>query len=190
MNRITTTAVAVLLTALVAFSTASAQSGGKSSGVKKLEKRIDAEALKQQPLPYDTSKHTAWASGELQKEIGSKNKDKKKLIMRVWCDYWHDSPSTYHWEVRYSLRAENKKLVGPDWAEVADLYGMVYNLTYKIGNGSPKTESGYIKLSGRSNVDSELIVFGDQVSDVPVFTTNSFTGQRGGGSSGIDLDWP
>ncbi|HEX8687050.1 MAG TPA: hypothetical protein VF736_08065 [Pyrinomonadaceae bacterium] len=190
MKRIVAFTVAVLLTALVAVN-ASAQDGGKVSKAKKLEaEKIKGELFKEAPIPYDTSTHTAWASGELQKEIGSKNKDKKKIVMYVWCEYGHDSPSTYWWQVKYSLRAENKDTVGSGWHEVGDLYALTYNLAYKIGGGSPTTKSGNIGLSGKSRVDWEVIVSGDHAPAVPTFTTNSFTGKRGGGSSGIDLDWP
>ena len=190
MKRIVAVTVAALLTALVAVN-ASAQDGGKVTNVKKAEsQKIKGELLKETPMPYDTSTHTAWASGELQKEIGSKNKDKKKIVMYVWCEYGHDSPSTYWWIVKYSLKAENKDIAGPGWHEVGDLYALAYNLVYKIGGGSPITKSGYISLSGRSKVEWETIVSGEHAPAVPTFTTNSFTGKRGGGSSGIDLDWP
>jgi hypothetical protein len=134
---------------------------------------------------YDMSTHTAWHSGELQKQQG-----KKKIIMSVWCDYGHDGPSTYWWQVKYNLRAEDKNGAGSGWHEVVDLYALTYNFTYKIGSGSPTTKNGNIDLSGRSRVNWEVIDYGDHASAVPTFITNTFTGKRGGGSSGIDLDWP
>lgn len=194
MKRVTAVAAAAVLAAFAAVNLASAQGKfGKPSGGA-AEKKIKTKELKETPDPsptpaFDPTPRIAWDSGELQTQIGSKNKDKKKLVMRVWCEYRQDGPTTYAWQVKYLLKAENKNLVGPNWHEVNDLYGLDYHVTYKIGGGAPVTSSGSIDLNGHSIKDG-VVAHGSNASAKPTFTAHSFTGKRGGGSSGINRTWP
>jgi hypothetical protein len=206
MKRITAIAMAVLLTAFVTVNLASAQKRGGQTAATQADPKRPGKVLTEPPnenpdpkkiggvltgtpFSFDTSTHIAWDSGELQKQIGSKNKDKKKIVMRVWCEYAHVSPVNYWWQVNYTLKAENKDLTGPGWHEVNDLYAMSYSLTYNTVGNTPITLNGSKSLSGQSNVDGQIAT-GYTTIVLPTFTTNSFTGKRGGGSSGIDLDWP
>lgn len=194
MKRVTAVAAAVILAALAAVNLASAQGRFGQAPAGAAEKKIKTVEPKVSPDPsptpaYDPSPRIAWDSGELQTQIGSKNKDKKKLVMRVWCEYRQDGPTTYSWQVKYLVKAENKNLVGPGWHEVGDLYALDYNLTYKIGGGAAVTKSGSVALSGYSNKDG-VVAHGSNAPAKPTFTTNHFTGKRGGGSSGINLNWP
>jgi hypothetical protein len=190
MKRVTAVAAAVILAALAAVNLASAQGGLGKAPAGAAEKKIKTVGPNPSPTPsYDPSPRVAWDSGELQTQIGSKNKDKKKLVMRVWCEYRQDGPTTYSWQVKYLLKAENKNLVGPGWHEVKDLHALDYDLTYKIGGGAPVTKSGTISLQGNSNKDG-VVAYGSNAPAKPTFTTNNFTGKRGGGSSGINLNWP
>lgn len=204
MKRVTVVAAAaVIFAALLTVTLASAQDNSRKAPAGPAEKKVKTLVPKESPDPlptpgptpwptpsYDKSTHTLWDSTELQTQIGTKNKDKKKLVMQVWCEYSHDSPTTYSWQVRYTIRAENKDLTGPGWHTVGDLYGFDYNLTYKVGSGAPVNKSGSIDLNGDSRIDGGLVAFGSNAPAVPTFTTNHFTGKRGGGSSGINLDWP
>lgn len=109
MKRITAIAIAVLVTTLLANNFASAQPGvPRTQG--KIAVPYPGPGPKPGPGPisFDQSTHIAWDSGELQKQTGSKNKDKIKIVMRVWCEYRHDSPTTYTWAVKYSLKAVDK----------------------------------------------------------------------------------
>jgi hypothetical protein len=196
MKRITAIAAAFLFAACLAINLATAQKGGKTIQEKKqIGKKYEVE-LVPSPTPtppnnpYDASMHTGWDSGLLQKEIGSKNKDKKKLVMKVWYEYGHDSQTTYWWQVKYSLKAENKDLMGPGWHGVGDLYAMYYHMVYKLGNGQPITKTASIPLNGQTEVQWNIIDSGSHSPYLPNFSSNNFTGKRGGGSSGIDLAWP
>lgn len=131
--------------------------------------------LKETPMSFDSSTHTLWDSGELQKEIGSKNKDKKKIVMRVWCEYKRLSPVTYSWQILYSLKAENKNLTGSGWHEVGDLYGITYDVIYTLGGNAPKAENGFKSHNGGGTAMGQ-IASGTSSLALPNFTTNRFTG--------------
>ncbi len=142
------------------------------------------------PISFDQSTHIAWDTGELQKQIGSKNKDKIKIVMRVWCEYRHDSPTTYLWAVKYNLKAVDKNLIGPSWHEVEKLSALSYSFTYNIGSAAPVPVSGEKKLDGAASVNSETIASGSKASAPPTFTANKYTGSRYGGIKGLELTWP
>jgi hypothetical protein len=140
--------------------------------------------------PIDHATHTLWDSGELQQQIGSKNKDKKKIVMRVWCEYFQDTATSYSWSVQCSLKAENKKLIGPGWELVNKLASVSYNFIYKLGSAAPVTKASTITFNNRSDTTAQLI--GGSVSSaalLPQFLTRQVTGVRSGGPSGISLTW-
>ena len=132
-----------------------------------------------------------WDSTELQSEIGSKNKDKKKLVMRVWYRYIYVAlDKTFEWAVHYNIKAENKNLVGPGWHTVNELATIYYHFTYTAGVFMTKTDT--VNLHGMADVTSKLIS-GTSMGPpdmLPFFHSMHITGDRSGGSSGIQIAWP
>ncbi len=129
-------------------------------------------------------------SGELQAQIGSKPKDKKKLVMDVWYEFFHDSPTHYQWSVRYRIRAEDKDLIGGGWHPVNKLALISYNFKYTQTGAAPVTATASINLSGQTDTSGLLI--GGQAGNtaaLPVFVIKHVKGERFGGPSGIAINW-
>ncbi len=134
---------------------------------------------------------TGWDSTELQTQIGDRNRDKKKLVMRYWYAYGPHTGGGYEWYVVYSLRAEDHNTIGSGWHSVSELYSFNYSFTYTQGN-APITKSGTKSLDHASAQDS-VVLYSEIVpsaSLLPSFVSESATGQRYGGPSGISLSWP
>jgi hypothetical protein len=137
---------------------------------------------------FDSSVHVQWTSGELQAQIGSKNKDKKKLVMEIWYELFHDTASTYQWSVRYRIKAQDKDLVGSGWHTVNKLASLSFNFKYKQGSAAAVTKTGTLSLNGQSDT-SGLLFSGSSggTALLPVFQTKHATGERFGGASGIQV---
>lgn len=128
-----------------------------------------------------------WGSGEIQQQIGSKNKDKKKLVFQVWFECFRIGPNEYRWQARYVLKSEDKDLVGSGWHTGAAPGGS-YTLVYKTGTVT-HTSSGALAAHAGNGYDI-LTGVSYSLADVPVFTTRSFHATRPGGPHGIAIDWP
>jgi len=138
------------------------------------------------PPPPNPCNQMKWDSTEIQNQIGSKNKDKKKLVMRVEYSCWKGSGNTWHWRINYLLKSEDKDLVGSGW-HPGSAPSLTYTITYKTGAQS-NTASGTVGGAG-----SLSMLKGGQVTgaaNLPVFTARNFRGVRAGGSSGIAINWP
>jgi len=128
-----------------------------------------------------------WGSGEIQQQIGSKNKDKKKLVFQVWFECFRIGPNEYRWQARYVLKSEDKDLVGSGWHTGSAPSGS-YSLAYKTGQ-TPHTASGALSAHAGNGYDI-LTGVSYSLADVPVFTARSFHAVRSGGSNGITINWP
>ena len=139
---------------------------------------------------FDTSHHVGWTSGELQAQIGSKNKDKKKLVMEIWYEFFHDTASSFQWSVQYRIKAQDKDLIGSGWHTVNKLASLSFNFKYTQGGGAAVPKTGSISLTGES--DKAGVLFGGTAggtAQLPVFQIKHATGDRFGGSSGIQIAW-
>jgi hypothetical protein len=130
---------------------------------------------------------TGWDSGELQKQIGNKNSDKRKLVMRVWYDYAQQSNGSYNWMVKYSMTAENHNQLGSGWHQVSDLSSFTFNAVIELPNGVA-TINETRNLEGKSYYEGNLGLHNTAV--LPVFKSKTATGSRSGGPSGISITWP
>ena len=137
---------------------------------------------------FNSSPHTGWRSGEIQNQIGTKNKDKKKLVMDIWYEYFHDTAQTYLWSVRYRLKAEDKKLVGSGWNLVGSLVSIAYNIKYKQGTAAAVIKAATVSLSGQSDATGTLFSgTAASTAHLPNFISKTVTGVRSGGPSGISI---
>ncbi len=129
---------------------------------------------------------SAWNSNEIQQQIGSKNKDKKKLVMQVWFTCWNIGGDNWKWQLQYTLKSEDKDRVGSGWHPGAGAT-MVYTAVYKTGATTHTWSSGPGgDTSTAKSVSSQVV----GLANLPVFTTRSFRGSRPGGPSGISIQWP
>lgn len=137
-------------------------------------------------VSHPSTATVVWDSGELQTQIGDKNKNKKKLVMRFWQDYLQKSNGTYDWAIRYSIRAENHNLVGSGWHTVSELYSIAFTVVVHTPQGNA-TVTNSINLIG---VDSKEDAYYFNTSTLPTTVSKTVTGSRYGGSSGISITWP
>jgi hypothetical protein len=167
-------------------------SGDKMGAKAKIATAKTVSAAKPGPNPgsFDSSPHVGWTSGELQAQIGSKNKDKKKLVMEIWYEFFHDAASTHLWSVKYHIKAQDKDLIGSGWHTVNKLASLSFNFKYKQGSAAPVTQTGSLTLTGQSDT-SDVLFSGNAGSTalLPVFQTKHATGDRFGGNNGIQIAW-
>lgn len=176
-------ACAVTVAALLSSTSVTAQTAAKAAATGLVKRGPNDPPPPPPPNPCNQMK---WDSTELQNQIGSKNKDKKKLVMRVEYSCWKGSGNTWHWRINYLLKSEDKDLVGSGW-HPGSSPSMSYSITYKTGAQS-NTASGTVGGAG-----SLSMLKGGQVTgsaNLPVFTARNFRGTRAGGPSGIAINWP
>lgn len=138
---------------------------------------------------FNPTRFVGWQSGELQAQIGTKNKDKKKLVMDIWYEYFHDTATTYQWSVQYRLKAEDKKLAGSGWNAVNQLASLTYNFKYKQGSAAAVTKAATLSLNGQADTSGVLFGGAAGITNLPVFSIKTATGTRFGGPSGIQIVW-
>jgi hypothetical protein len=127
-----------------------------------------------------------WDSGELQTQIGDKNSNKKKLVMRVWYGYLKVS-NGYHWEVHYSIWAENHNQLGSGWHKVNELSSFTFHGVLQIPGG-PSTMIDETKdLEGENYYEGDINLGTYNTTVQPVFRSKTATGSRSGG---LSITWP
>jgi hypothetical protein len=126
----------------------------------------------------------------VQAQIGSKNKDKKKLVMEIWYEFFHDTASSFQWSVQYRIKAQDKDLVGSGWHTVNKLASLSFNFKFTQGGGAAVPKAGSILLTGESHKTG--LLFGGSAGStalLPAPQIKHATGDRFGGSSGIRIAW-
>jgi hypothetical protein len=133
---------------------------------------------------------TGWDSGVIQVQEGSRNEDKKKLVMRVKYENLPYSDGTYLWRVTCETWAEDHNRVGSGWHRVKELYSIGYTLQYNI-QALNYTASDYKYLTGYEYYYLDL-ASGSAASSakLPVFHAQTVTVTRSDGGTGLSRTWP
>ncbi len=132
---------------------------------------------------------TGWDSGVIQVQEGSKNVDKKKLVMRIWYEYLPYSDGTYLWRVSCSTWAEDHDRFGNGWHKVKELYSIGYELQYNI-QALNYTASDYKDVKGYESYYLDLATgYALSSTQLPVFHAKTVTVTRNNGGTGLSKTW-